>query len=136
MPQIFDPVRKKNVERTPEEEVRQGVISNLMGFMEVPATHIAVEHGFKFNGLQYRADIIVYDKALSPVLLVECKAPSVKLSDSVIDQVIRYNMVLNVPYIMITNGERTYLFRLDKATGRYGFINNIPKYSELTAHND
>ena len=77
-----------------------------------------------------RLNILIH---ASPVLLVECKAPYVKLSDSVIDQVIRYNMVLKVPYIMITNGERTFLCRLDKATGRYGFINYIPKYSELTA---
>ncbi|MBR4771721.1 MAG: type I restriction enzyme HsdR N-terminal domain-containing protein [Bacteroidales bacterium] len=133
MPQIFDPIRKKYVERTPEEEVRQGVISSLLGVMEVPATHIAVEQGFKFNGLQYRADIIVYGRDLAPAMLVECKAPSVKLTDSVIDQVVRYNMVLNVAYIMITNGSKTCLCKLDSDSGRYEFLSSIPKYSEITA---
>ena len=133
MSQIFDPIRKKYVERTPEEEVRQGVISSLMEVMEVPSTHIAVEQGFKFNGLQYRADVIVYRKDLSPAMLVECKAPSVKLSDSVIDQVVRYNMVLGVAYIMITNGNKTFICKLDGDSGRYEFLSAIPKYSEITA---
>lgn len=133
MPQIFDPIRKKYVERTPEEEVRQGVISSLLEIMEVPATHIAVEQGFKFNGLQYRADIIVYGRDLAPAMLVECKAPSVKLTDSVIDQVVRYNMILGVTHIMITNGKRTFLCKLDGDSGRYEFLSSIPKYDEITA---
>ena len=133
MSQIFDPIRKKYVERTPEEEVRQGVISSLLGAMEVPATHIAVEQGFKFNGLQYRADIVVYRKDLTPALLVERKAPSVKLTDSVIDQVVRYNMILGVDYIMITNGRKTCLARLDHSTGSFEFLTSIPKYSEIAA---
>lgn len=133
MSQIFDPVRKKYVERTPEEEVRQNVISNLLGAMDVPVTHIAVEQGFKFNGLQYRADIIVYGRDLSPAMLVECKAPSVKLTDSVIDQVVRYNMVLNVDYIMITNGRRTCVARLDHEAGSFEFLSSMPKYNEMTA---
>ena len=133
MPQIFDPIRKKYVERTPEEEVRQGVISSLLEIMEVPATHIAVEQGFKFNGLQYRADIIVYGRDLAPAMLVECKAPSVKLTDSVIDQVVRYNMVLGVTHIMITNGKRTFLCKLYGDSGKYEFLSSIPKYDEITA---
>jgi predicted type IV restriction endonuclease len=133
MSQIFDPIRKKYVERTPEEEVRQAVISNLMGVMEVPVTHIAVEQGFKFNGLQYRADIIVYGRDLAPAMLVECKAPSVKLTDSVIDQVVRYNMVLGVGYIMITNGKRTCIAKMDPASGSFEFIGSIPKYNEISA---
>ena len=133
MSQIFDPIRKKYVERTPEEEVRQAVISNLMGVMEVPETHIAVEQGFKFNGLQYRADIIVYGRDLAPAMLVECKAPSVKLTDSVIDQVVRYNMVLGAGYIMITNGKRTCIAKMDPASGSFEFIGSIPKYNEISA---
>ena len=133
MSQIFDPIRKKYVERTPEEEVRQGVIANLTEVMEVPETHIAVEQGFRFNGLQYRADIIVYGRDLSPAMLVECKAPSVKLTGSVIDQVVRYNMVLKVQYIMISNGVSTYLCKLDPSTGKYEFTGDIPKYSEISA---
>ena len=132
MSQIFDPIRKKYVEQTPEEEVRQGIISSLMEVMEVPETHIAVEQGFKFNGLQYRADIIVYGSDLAPALLVECKAPSVRLTGKVIDQVVRYNMVLDVDYIMISNGRKTCICKLDHETGKYEFLSAIPKYSEIT----
>ena len=132
MSQIFDPIRKKYVEQTPEEEVRQGIISSLLEVMEVPATHIAVEQGFKFNGLQYRADIIVYGRDLAPALLVECKAPSVRLTGKVIDQVVRYNMVLDVDYIMISNGRKTCICKLDHETGKYEFLSSIPKYSEIT----
>ncbi|MBO6068306.1 MAG: type I restriction enzyme HsdR N-terminal domain-containing protein [Bacteroidales bacterium] len=133
MSQIFDPIRKKYVECTPEEEVRQGIISSLMEVMEVPPTHIAVEQGFKFNGLQYRADVIVYRRDLTPALLVECKAPSVRLTDKVIDQVVRYNMVLGVDYIMITNGRKTCLAKLDHSSGSFEFVTAIPKYSEIAA---
>ncbi|MBR5736599.1 MAG: type I restriction enzyme HsdR N-terminal domain-containing protein [Bacteroidales bacterium] len=132
MSQIFDPIRKKYVEQTPEEEVRQGIISSLMDVMEVPETHIAVEQGFKFNGLQYRADIIVYGRDLAPALLVECKAPSVRLTGKVIDQVVRYNMVLGVDYIMISNGRKTCICKLDHESGKYEFLTSIPKYSDIT----
>ena len=74
---------------------------------------------------------MVYRKDLTPALLVECKAPSVKLTDSVIDQVVRYNMVLGVDYIMITNGRKTCLARLDHSTGSFEFLTSIPKYSEI-----
>ena len=132
MSQIFDPIRKKYVEQTPEEEVRQGIISSLMDVMEVPETHIAVEQGFKFNGLQYRADIIVYGRDLAPALLVECKAPSVRLTGKVIDQVVRYNMVLGVDYIMISNGRKTCICKLDHESRKYEFLTSIPKYSDIT----
>ena len=130
MSQIFDPIRKKYVERTPEEEVRQAVISNLMGVMEVPETHIAVEQGFKFNGLQYRADIIVYGRDLAPAMLVECKAPSVQLTVDVIDQVVRYNYVLDVEYILITNGELFYLCRRD-GNGGWLQCSEMPSFDDL-----
>lgn len=130
MDQIFDPIRKKFVRLTPEEEVRQHVIKTLTRCQGYPETHLAVEYGFKYNKRQYRADIVVFNRALQPRLLVECKAPSVTLTAEVIDQVVRYNYVLDVPYILITNGKVFYLCRRD-ADGAYLQQNRMPTFDEL-----
>ena len=130
MDQIFDPIRKKFVALTPEEQVRQHVIKVLTRCQGYPETHLAVEYGFKYNKRQYRADLVVFNRALQPRLLVECKAPSVKLTAEVIDQVVRYNYVLDVPYILITNGELYYLCRRD-ASGGYLQQNRMPTFDEL-----
>lgn len=127
---IFDPVRRKEVRRTPEEEVRQSVISMLQSGCGVPLTHIASEYSFKFNGLQYRADVVVFNRALQPVMLVECKAPKVTLSEDVVMQTVRYNYVLNVPYIFITNGNLFYLCRRD-GEGQYQPVRKMPSFEEL-----
>ena len=130
MDKVFDPIRKKYVKLTPEEEVRQHVIRMLTGCYGYPETHLAVEYGFKYNKLTYRADIVVFNRALSPVLLVECKAPDVKLTEAVIDQVVRYNKVLDVPYIFITNGELSYLCRRD-SEGDYLQCPQLPSFEDL-----
>lgn len=128
--QIFDPIRKKFVKLTPEEEVRQHVIKVLTRCWGYPETHLAVEYGFKYNKRQYRADIVVFNRALQPRLLVECKAPSVQLTVDVIDQVVRYNFVLDVEYILITNGELFYLCRRD---GKGGWLqcSEMPSFDDL-----
>ncbi len=130
MQQIYDPIRHKTVKLTPEEGVRQGVISMLMKRCGCPATHLAVEYGFKFNNLQYRADVVVFNRALQPALLVECKAPDVKLSEETVSQVVRYNLVLQVPYILITNGELFYLCRR-ACGGNYEPCGKMPTFEEL-----
>ena len=87
------------------------------------------ESGFKLGDKQFRADIIVYDRTASPLMVVECKRPEVELTAEVVDQTIRYNMVLNVKYIAITNGTKTFLFRKD--AGMYRFMDSVPKYNEM-----
>lgn len=130
MEQVFDPIRKKFVKLTPEEQVRQHVLKVLTRCQGYPETHLAVEYGFKYNNLQYRADVVVFNRALQPRLLVECKAPSVKLTMDVIDQVVRYNYVLDVPYILITNGELFYLCKRD-IQGDYLQQSRMPSFDEL-----
>ena len=130
MDQVFDPIRKKYVKLTPEEEVRQHVIKVLTRCWGYPETHLAVEYGFKYNKRQYRADIVVFNRALQPRLLVECKAPDVHLTAEVIDQVVRYNYVLDVPYILITNGDLYYLCRREDG-GRYLQQGTMPSFDEL-----
>jgi predicted type IV restriction endonuclease len=101
---VYDPLRKKDVALTPEEEVRQRVIGWLNGTLGFSLNHMMSEYSFKYNGLQYRADVVVFDRDGSIKLLVECKAPSVKIDQSVVEQGLRYNRVLGVQYILFTNG--------------------------------
>ena len=126
---IWDPLRKKEVVLTPEERVRQWFIGVLSTSLEVPLHMMMSESGFKLGDKQFRADIIVYDRTASPLMVVECKRPEVELSAEVVDQTIRYNMVLNVKYIAITNGTKTFLFRKD--AGMYRFMDSVPKYNEM-----
>ena len=126
---IWDPLRKKEVVLTPEERVRQWFIGVLSTSLEVPLHMMMSESGFKLGDKQFRADIIVYDRTASPLMVVECKRPEVELTAEVVDQTIRYNMVLNVKYIAITNGTKTFLFRKD--AGMYRFMDSVPKYKQM-----
>lgn len=133
MPTIFDPLRKKEVALTPEERVRQWCIGVLSRQLEVPLHMMMSEAGFRLGGKQLRADILVYDRKAKPLAVVECKRPEVELTREVLDQAIRYNMVLNVPYIFITNGTRTMIFHRREQEGRaaYEFMDKAPKYNEM-----
>lgn len=101
---IYDPLRKKNVARTPEEEVRQKMILWLNQVKGISLNHMMSEYSFHYNGLLYRADIVAFDRELKIETLVECKAPSIEIDRDVIEQGIRYNRVLKVKYIYFTNG--------------------------------
>lgn len=129
--EIYDPLRRKHVKRTPEEEVRQGVIRWLNETVGAPLTLMASEYGFTYNRRRYRADIVVFDRNLNPLLLVECKAPGVAIDGSVAEQAVRYNRVLRVKYIMVTNGKTSYLCRLNPETGDFSFTAGVPSYEEM-----
>lgn len=126
---IWDPLRKKEVALTPEERVRQWFIGVLHESLEVPMHMMMSEAGFRLGDKQFRADILVYDRSARPLAVVECKRPEVELTREVLDQVIRYNMVLNVKYMIITNGTKTYICR--REGDGYGFIASAPKYNEM-----
>ncbi|MBQ0006595.1 MAG: type I restriction enzyme HsdR N-terminal domain-containing protein [Alistipes sp.] len=103
---IFDPLRKKNVPDTPEERVRQSVIRWLHEEQGVSMELMMSEYSFLWNGRRHRADIIVFDRELKPIILVECKAPDVPLSDDVWHQALRYNRELDVKKIILCNGRQ------------------------------
>ena len=126
---IWDPLRKKEVALTPEERVRQWFIGVLSKQMGVPVHMMMSETGFKLGDKQFRADILVYDRSANPLLVAECKRPEVELTPQVLDQAVRYNMVLNVRYIVITNGTRTFAFC--KEGDIYVTVNTFPKYNEM-----
>ena len=128
-PVIWDPLRKKDVARTPEEVVRQWFINMLHSNLHVPLHMMMSEAGLKLGDKQFRADILVYDRKAHPLAIVECKRPEVELTQEVLDQAIRYNMVLDVKYIIITNGVKTYI--CGKQDGRYAFLKALPTYNEM-----
>src|SRR6476661_9691851 len=101
---IFDQIRKNWFLFTEEEWVRQNFVSYLVNRLDYPSTLIALEKELLLNGLKKRFDILVYDTEHQPWMLVECKEPGVKLSEDVLQQVLRYNITLPVPFIIITNG--------------------------------
>ena len=126
---IWDPLRKKHVALTPEEHVRQWFIGVLANQMQVPMHMMMSEVGFKLGEKPFRADVLVYDRKLQPVVIVECKRPEVELTMEVLDQAVRYNMVLDVKIIIITNGHKTFICR--KTETGYGFMDTLPKYEEI-----
>jgi len=107
---IFDEVRKKWVMLTPEEWVRQNFLQYLVQVKRYPASLIAVEKEIELAELKKRFDIVVYDSRHQPFMIVECKEMSVSLDKKVLDQVLRYNISLQVPNLVITNGSYCYAF--------------------------
>ena len=126
MQTIWDPLRKKDVALTPEERVRQWCIQVLARQYKVPMHMMMSEASLKLGGKSYRADIIAYDRSLQPVLVMECKRPEVEITAEVLDQAICYNMVLDVKFILITNGMRTYILKKDN--GRFIQVQTLPEY--------
>jgi hypothetical protein len=104
---IFDSIRKVWLLLTEEEWVRQNFVNHLITHLHYPSTVIALEKEISLNDLKKRFDILVYDKEHKPWMLIECKEPSVNLSEDVLQQVLRYNISVPVEYIVITNGSTT-----------------------------
>ena len=126
---IWDPLRKKSVRNTPEEAVRQWFISVLHQGMKVPEHMMGSEVSLRHAGKDYRADIVVYNRQAHPLMVVECKRPEVTLDQSVVDQALRYNNELDVKYIAITNGVKTFLF-IRTADG-WEFMQKAPLWEEM-----
>lgn len=130
---VFDPLRKKEVALTPEEEVRQWCIGVLSESFGVPLHMMMSEASLRLGDKEFRADILVYDRNARPLVLVECKRPEVVLDAAVLDQVIRYNMVLDVGYMIITNGYKTFVFLKHEKDGKVGYVpsDRLPDYNEM-----
>jgi Type I restriction enzyme R protein N terminus (HSDR_N) len=105
---IFDPLRKRWLLLTPEEWVRQNFIQYLTRVKKYPSTLVAQEKTLKLGELKKRFDILVYDNQHRPWMMIECKAPSIKLDESVLHQLLRYHISIPVGFLIITNGGLTY----------------------------
>ena len=126
---VFDPIRKKHITLTPEEWVRQNFIQFLVKEKKYPASLIAIEMGIDLLNTKKRCDIVLYNNKGLPHLIVECKAPSIKISQDSFDQIARYNMTLKTDLLVITNGLQHYVSIMDHQNQRYHFLKEIPNYS-------
>ena len=125
---IFDIVRKKFVSLTPEEWVRQHTIQFLLKEKKYPQSLINVEKQIQVNQLTKRYDIVVYRSDGSIFLAVECKAPQVKITQQIFDQIARYNMTLKAENLMITNGLHHIFYQIDYVNQKYVFLEELPDF--------
>lgn len=123
---VFDPIRRKDLVLTPEELLRQLVLTYLLEIKNYPANRIRVEAGFTLNGLQKRSDIVVFDANVKPWLLVECKSPKVPLTQATFEQTARYNLELRAPFLAITNGLATFCCALDFEQQSIEYLADFP----------
>lgn len=129
---VFDAIRKKHLVLTPEEWVRQHVVNYLINSKGVSAALIALEKSHTLNGRLKRSDIMVYGGNGNPLLIVECKAPSVKITQNTFEQIANYNMAFKVSYIMVTNGLSHYVCKIDWENKGYEFLEELPAYEDMT----
>lgn len=131
---IFDCIRKKFVVLQPEEWVRQHWIHYLIEEKNFPASLLCVEVSVNTTLLKQRSDIVAYGTSGKPLLIVECKAPTVKISQAAFDQIARYNMKLQVPYLVVSNGMQHFCCAIDYEKKDYIFIENVPDFALLKKH--
>ena len=128
---IFDEIRKKFIILTPEEWVRQHVVQFLMVEKKYPKSLINVEKVLKINDLRKRYDVVVFNPDGTIHILVECKAPEIKIAQTTFDQIARYNLTLKATYLMVSNGLKHYFCQMDFENEKYHFLQDIPVYNTL-----
>jgi type I site-specific restriction endonuclease len=129
--EIFDTIRRKYVALTPEEWVRQHMARFLAADMGYPRGRIGMEKAIRVNRLVRRPDLVVFGDTGKPLIVVECKAPSVRVTQAVFDQAARYNLTLNAWFFILTNGIKTYCCLMHAPTKTYHFLETIPNYEDL-----
>ena len=125
---IFDAIRKKFIILTPEEWVRQHVVQFLLEEKKYPHSLINVEKVLKVNGLRKRYDVVVFNPDGSIFILIECKAPEIKITQATFDQIARYNMTMKANFLMVTNGLYHYFCQMDFENEKYQFLKELPDY--------
>ena len=128
---IFDKIRKRYVRLTSEEWVRQNFLMFLIEKQEFPQSLIMVEKVVELNGIKQRCDIVAFNNRGEAIVIVECKAPTVKITQDAFDQIARYNMNLQVATLIVTNGLEHYCCKIDYINRNYSFIQEIPFYKDL-----
>ena len=126
---IFDEIRKKFIILTPEEWVRQHVVQFLLEEKKYSKSLVNVEKVLKINGLRKRYDVLVFNSDGSIFILIECKAPEIKIAQATFDQIARYNMTMNAQFLMVTNGLNHYFCQMDYENEKYTFLENLPNYN-------
>ena len=128
---IFDELRRRYVTLTPEEWVRQHFVAYLVNQKEFPRGLIGNEISLTLNKCNRRCDTIVYDRNGNPLCIAEYRAPHVEITQKTFDQIVRYNLVLQVSYLFVSNGMKHYCCHINYTTNSYTFLPDIPLYKDL-----
>jgi len=128
---IFDEIRRRFVQLTPEEWVRQHVVNYLVIVKKFPLALISIEKGFSNSRRKQRFDLLIFDRKGEPLMIVECKAPGVEINQHVFDQAGRYNNKYKAAYMLITNGMRHYCCQINKSNRQYRFLQDVPDFNEM-----
>ena len=124
--QVFDPIRKRWVALTPEEWVRQHLVQYLLQVKQYPAALVAVEKQLVLGELTKRFDILVFDRQHQPWLMVECKGADITLNDDTLHQLLRYNLAMPVPYLVVSNGINTVVY--ERGVDGLKMMEEVPEY--------
>ena len=127
-PMIYDILRRKHVALTPEEWVRQHFIHYMIECKSYPASLMANEVSLKYGSKSLRADTVLYNRSLKPIMIMEYKAPDIAITRNVFDQISAYNLLLHVDYLIMSNGMQHYCCKMDYEGGTYSFLPAIPAY--------
>jgi len=128
---VFDSLRKQYVSLTPEEYVRQQFVSYLIEHKGYPSSRLANEIAIVLGNVRKRCDTVLYDNYLQPLMIIEYKSPSTVISQSTFDQIARYNLVLRVPWLVVSNGMQHFCCKVDHEKNEYVFLDEIPEYEKL-----
>lgn len=130
-PYIWDKLRKKYIALTPEEWVRQHFVNYLVSEKKYPQTLIANEMQIILNNQKKRCDSVVYNNSLKPIVIIEYKAPDVKITQHVFDQIARYNIILRVPFLIVSNGMEHYCCKIDYENQSFTYLQEIPDFNDI-----
>lgn len=130
---VFDPLRRKHIKLIPEEWVRQHFINYIISTLDYPTSLIANEIQINLNGLNKRCDTIVYNRDSTPLMIIEYKAPNIPITQEVFNQIARYNLVLRVNYLIVSNGLEHYCCYVDYENQTINYLPDIPHYEDITS---
>lgn len=130
-PMIYDILRRKLVALTPEEWVRQHFIHYMIECKSYPASLMANEVSLKYGSKSLRADTVLYNRSLKPIMIMEYKAPDISITRNVFDQISAYNLLLHVDYLIMSNGMQHYCCKMDYDRRSYTFLTDIPDYPDI-----
>ncbi len=132
MLKIWDIIRQRYIKLTPEESVRQHFVHWLINDLNYPSSLISNEIGIELNGTKRRCDSVVFNTKGVPSMIIEYKAPHIKITQSVFDQILHYNLVLQVPYLIISNGINHYCCLLNIHKREYTFLSSVPNFEIIS----
>lgn len=128
---IWDVIRRKYVALTPEEWVRQHFVHFLIEQKGYPSSLLGNEVKLALNGMVRRCDTVLYDRHLTPRMIIEYKAPHIQISQRVFDQISRYNLVFKADYLVVSNGVKHFCCNMDYVHQSYRFLTDVPAYCDL-----